>query len=204
MNIESTDYDIDLFAVLLWQYQDATNLQALINNKSIWLATYGTNFWNDWYLNVFNLATANLFGLTVWSIILNLPLFVPISEPDPSAPVWGFNYYVISPTLDNSNQNFGFGNLAGSLVVPTLTEDEQRTALQLKYYQLISRGAVTEVNQFLNYIFGSSGGAWMIDNLDMTIEYVFNFPINPVLLGVIKGYELLPKPAGVDVSYTVL
>jgi Protein of unknown function (DUF2612) len=202
MKIEESIYDINIFAALLWQYEESNNLRTLILNKNIWTALYGTIFWESWYFNVFDLRTANLFGLTVWSIILDLPLFVPISDPNPAAPVWGFNELPFP--LTNNNLNFTHGNLAGALVVPNLTEDEQRIALQLKYYQLVSRGAVTEVNQFLNYLFGSSGGAWMIDNFDMTITYTFNFTISPVLLSVIASYELLPKPAGVNVNYVVL
>lgn len=207
MKIETTELDIDIYAVLLWQYQNATNLNKLISNKATWVALYGTLFWDDWEFIVFDLRTADLFGLTVWSIILDIPLFVPIETPDPNAPVWGFNAFVIPPpppgNLENDNLNFNNGNLAGAQVTPTLTTDEQRIVLQLRYYQLVSRGAVIEVNQFLNYVFGPFGGAWMIDNFDMTITYEFNYPINPVLLTIISSYELLPKPAGVNVNYVV-
>lgn len=201
MKIETTELDINIYAVLLWQYQNAPNIQALINNKAIWVALYGTLFWDDWEFIVFDLRTADLFGLTIWSIILDIPLFVPITPPAPNAPIWGFNELPY-PTV-NDNLNFENGNLAGAQVTPTLTTDEQRIVLQLRYYQLVTRGAVIEVNQFLNYIFGSLGGAWMIDNFDMTITYNFNYPINPVLLTVISDYELLPKPAGVNVNYVV-
>lgn len=202
MKIETFNYNINVLAVLIWQYENSENIKTLIINKNIWDSLYGTLFWDSWYSDVFNLATADLFGLTVWSIILDLPLFVPISSPNPAAPVWGFNELPF-PTV-NENLNFTHGNLAGALVIPTLTEDEQRIALQLKYYQLVSRGAVTEVNQFLHYLFGGMGGAWMIDNFDMTITYQFNFDINPVFLTVIANYELLPKPAGINVNYVVL
>ena len=210
MKIETFDYNIDILAVLIWQYENAENLKTLIINKNVWTAIYGTLFWDGWYENVFNLATANLFGLTIWSILLDLPLFVPTSPPDPTTPIWGFNEIVPPPppgpppyVTVNDNVDFDLGNLAGALVVPILTEDEQRVAIQLKYYQLVSRGAVTEVNKFLNYIFGSMGGAWMIDNFDMTITYQFGFSISSVLLSVIASYELLPKPAGVNINYVV-
>lgn len=268
MKIEQNKYDVNLLQAVLWQYENATNYTSLIINKNLWFSIYGTLFWQAWYTTVFDLRTANLFGLTIWSILLDLPLFVPTSSPNPDAPVWGFNQFdplvltgtvsvgsnlitglssnvgiinnavsdggvnipanttitgLISTdqatmsqnatgsttesmtftTLANENLNFTNGNLSGALVIPTLTEEEQRIALQLKYYQLVSRGAVTEVNQFLNYLFGSQGGAWMIDNFDMTITYEFGFSINPVLLNVIASYELLPKPAGVNVNYIV-
>src|SRR5271157_3995745 len=194
MNIEEFDYDIDITKVLLWQYNNAPNIQQLVVNKNIWTALFGTLFWDDWFFIVFDLRTADLFGLTVWSIILDLPLFVPVtSEPPIGVPVWGYN----TLPLENSNLNYNNGNLAGALVVPTLTQEEQRIALRLRYYQLVSRGAVTEVNVFLNYLFGSLGGAWMIDNFNMTITYQFGYPISGVLLTVLDEYSLLPRPAGV-------
>lgn len=200
MNIEEFDFNIDINKVILWQYNNAKNIQELVINKNIWVALFGTLFWEDWEFIVFDLRTADLFGLTVWSIILDLPLFVPTtSEPPTGVPIWGYN----ALPLENSNLNYDNGNLAGALVVPTLTQEEQRIALQLRYYQLVSRGAVTEVNLFLNYLFGSQGGAWMIDNFDMTITYEFGFPISGVLLSVIDAYQLLPKPAGVAISYIV-
>lgn len=201
MKIEEIDLTIDIYAVLLWQYQNSPNIQKLVDNKAVWTALYGTMFWGEWETNVFDLRTANLFGLTIWSIILDIPLFVPTTTPDPNAPVWGFNELPF-PTV-NDNLNFNNGNLAGAQVTPTLTIDEQRIVLQLRYYQLVTRGAVIEVNQFLNYIFGPFGGAWMIDNFDMTITYNFNYAIDPVLLTIISSYELLPKPAGVNVNYVV-
>lgn len=200
MNIETFDYDIDITKVLLWQYNNAPNLQQLVINKNIWTALFGTLFWDDWFFIVFDLRTADLFGLTVWSIILDLPLFVPVtSEPPTGVPVWGYN----TLPLENSNVNYDHGNLAGALVVPTLTQEEQRIALRLRYYQLVSRGAVTEVNVFLNYLFGGMGGAWMIDNFNMSITYQFGFPISGVLLNVLDEYSLLPRPAGVSVTYIV-
>jgi hypothetical protein len=207
MNIEEFDYNIDINKVLLWQYNNSPSIQELVFNKNIWTALFGTLFWEDWQFIVFDLRTADLFGLTVWSIILDLPLFVPVSNESPvGVPIWGYNVVntpAPPPDLENSNLNYDHGNLAGALVVPTLTQEEQRVALQLRYYQLVSRGAVTEVNQFLNYLFGSQGGAWMIDNFDMTITYEFGFPISGVLLSVISAYQLLPKPAGVAVNYIV-
>jgi len=207
MNIEEFDYDIDITKVLLWQYNHAANLEKLVINKNIWTALFGTLFWDDWFFIVFDLRTADLFGLTIWSIILDLPLFVPVtSEPPVGVPVWGYNKIITPPPppdLENSYLNYNWSNLAGALVVPVLTQEEQRTALRLRYYQLVSRGAVTEVNVFLNYLFGSQGGAWMIDNFDMTITYQFGFPISGVLLSVIDAYSLLPRPAGVAVNYIV-
>ena len=65
MNIEQFDYSTDLGQVVLWQYDQSTNLTTLINDKQAWLNVNQTQFWQDWFANVFNLAdplTINEFG----------------------------------------------------------------------------------------------------------------------------------------------
>src|SRR6478736_1923441 len=108
MNIEEFDYNIDITKVLLWQYNNAPNMQELIINKNIWTALFGTLFWEDWQFIVFDLRTADLFGLTVWSIILDLPLFVPVANESPvGVPIWGYNAPDPTfPTYENSNVNY--------------------------------------------------------------------------------------------------
>lgn len=63
--------NIDLKQCLLWQYQNSPALKSLILSKEQWYQTHQAQFWQDWYDNVFNLDTANDFGLSVWGQILN-------------------------------------------------------------------------------------------------------------------------------------
>ena len=63
--------NIDLKQCLLWQYQNSPALKSLILSKEQWYQTHQADFWQDWYDNVFNLDTANDFGLSVWGQILN-------------------------------------------------------------------------------------------------------------------------------------
>lgn len=218
MNIQEFDYSVNLLQSIIWQYDKASNLISLVTQKQNWYNTNQTQFWTNWYNNVFNLQTANSFGLSVWSYILNLPLFF-LSSPEPlDKPLWGFNKIVGSwPTLENTYLNFGLlpasttkgGNFSTRGVVITLTEEEQRFALRLRYYQLSNRGDVTDVNKFLNYLImtstiGWSGTIYMLDNLNMTITYHFtasSFP--PNLFLVLQQFDLLPRPAGVQIIYSL-
>src|SRR6185437_5055288 len=115
------------------------------------------------------LQTANEFGLAVWSIILNLPLFIGPPPDPPGKPVWGFgdNY----ENFDNGN----FSNASGGIT--SLTIDEKRLILRLRYFQLISRGAIPEINAFLNYFFKAYGQVYVLDGLDMSMVVVFLFPV---------------------------
>lgn len=208
--IQQFDSSVDVLQTILWQYSDATNLQELIELKAIWLLFNNEDFWLDWYTNVFNLTTANLFGLAVWSRILNLPLFVPLA-PDPiDKPIWGFNAYDPGfPTLENTYQNFNNGNFSTVDQTASLTLEEQRFILRLRYFQLVTRGAIPEINTFLAYLIGSSaidpiGNMYVMDGFDMSITYVFDFDISTSLRDVLVAYDLLPRPAGVGIKYTVL
>jgi hypothetical protein len=210
--IQEFDYSVNLLEALLWQYNSATRLQFLLSQKNFWYIVNQQNFWEDWYTNVFNLQTANLFGLAVWSYILNIPLFIEVT-PDPlGKPLWGFNEIDGSfPSYINTYENFDNGNFTTRGSVITLTEEEQRLILRLRYYQLVSRGATPDTNQFLSVLFKNYtptypeyGIAYVLDGLDMTITYVFNFNLSQAFRYIFQYYDILPRPAGVKIKYIIL
>lgn len=192
MRIQSIDYNVDLLQAILWQYNDAERLQSLLTSKQAWYNVEYTGFWQTWYRDVFDLRTATDFGQAVWSIILGLPLTIEnISQP--SSRLWGFG---------PENYNFERGNFAPSTVGVSLSTSERRILLQLRYFQLVTRGAVPEINRMLRYVFGALGRAYVRDNYDMTMTYVFEFAPPPRLLFLLQFYDVLPRPAGVEINFT--
>ena len=192
MKIQEFFYDINVAVSLLWQYNEADALQEIVNGKQAWINTNQSQFWSDWYRDVFNLQTANDFGLSVWSIILNMPLFIELSPDLPSKPIWGFGPY-------RKNFNRGvFATVQNSLV---LTTEEKRIVLQLRYWSFVNRGDAFDTNFFLNFVFKDYGKVWMDDGLDMTITYAFDFLPPKNLFTALKEYDLLPRPAAVGIRY---
>jgi uncharacterized protein DUF2612 len=218
MKTQEFDYSVDLIQALLWQYNEATRLQLLLTQKNFWYSINHQIFWMDWYTNVFDLRTANLFGLAVWSYILSIPLFVE-STPDPfGKPVWGMNTFVEATAFNVGwGYNFENGNFTTARSSISLSTEEQRLVLRLRYYQLVSRGAtgsnqtsVAGTNEFLSILFADYpkidpdfGVMYVLDGLDMTITYVFNFSLSESLRDVLTHYDVLPRPAGVEVKYVV-
>jgi len=210
MNIQEFDFTIPVEEALLWQYNNATNINTLIINKSTWLQNYYTQFWIDWYNNIFNLTTSTPteFGMAVWSIILDVPSFLQ-KPPDPeNKPIFGFNAYAPSfPDLENSYLNFGNSNFSTYQQIYSLTVQEQQFLLRLKYFNLTNRGDIDDINTFFNHIctnntIGYSGTIYVLDQLTMSIVYVFTEgDFSPSLLAVIEELDLLPRPAGVGISY---
>lgn len=201
MMIQLFDYSVDLLQAILWQYNEALRLQSLLQSKQAWYDLNQEDFWIGWYNDVFNLVTATDFGLAIWARILNIPLYININPEPDDAPIFGFNEV---PSI-NTYVNFENGNFSNQGSSIFLTTEQQRLVLRLRYYQLISRGAIPEINSFLNALFSPTGGAcWAIDNFDMTMTYVFNFPIDSTLLQVIEMLDVFPRPAGVGVTFEVL
>jgi hypothetical protein len=79
-----TPYNGDLTRALKWQQNNAPNIQSIVQQKANWYAKYQAGFWTNWQANIFDLATANSFGLVVWCIILGIPLdlfnFSPVTN----------------------------------------------------------------------------------------------------------------------------
>lgn len=79
-----TPYNTDLTRALKWMHNNAPKLQSIIQQKADWYSKYNKAFWNNWEQNVFDIRTANAFGLVVWCIILGIPLdlfdFSPITN----------------------------------------------------------------------------------------------------------------------------
>lgn len=167
--IQNIDTHVDLLRVLLWQYNhtDSDSIEGLLKSKSEWYELYVSGFWETWFDDVFNIQTANEFGLTVWAIILGVSFEIPDC---PSK---------------------------------TLTVEQKRLVIRLRFYQITTRATIPMVNAELADIFGE-GVAYALDPLDMSsITYVFNSQPSPDVALVLSKYDLLPRPSGVGVNYRV-
>lgn len=192
--IQALDFSVDLMRALLWQYNDAARLEALVRQKQTWYDANQSAFWSDWVADVFDLRTANDFGLSVWAIILDIPLVVASAVDPVDKPIWGFGQY---------RENFTNGNFA-AISSSALSTEQKRLVLRLRYFQLVNDGAVTEINAFFAYLFAPLGPAYVKDGYDMRARYVFEFPMSSALEVVLTEFDLLPRPAGVKVDYVIL
>lgn len=190
--VQSLDYNVDLLRAILWQYEDSDRLKTLVMAKQEWVDQYQSKFWSDWYRDVFNIDTANKFGLSVWGRILDISLGVE-REAQPNKISFGFG---------SNNTNFNNGNL-GSLNQTTqpLSLYQQRLVIRMRYFQITCRPTVPAINEFLAYLFRDQGAAYVIDNLDMSMTYVFGFPPSSELQYILENYNLLPRPSAVDVRW---
>lgn len=193
--IQLFDYSVDLLQSMIWRYNQADRLESLIQQKQDWYTTNQTQFWQDWYDNVFNLQTANNFGCAVWAIILDIPISTE-TQPPPAADLYfGFDEY---------NSNFNNSNFApDDPLQPVLTLLQKRLVLRLRYFQLVTNGVIPDINRFVQWLFADDGFVYVVDNLDMSITYVFEFDPGDDLISIFNLYDILPRPAGVSVSIVI-
>ena len=195
--IQDFDFSVDLLRCVLWQYNDAARLQSLLAQKQDWYVQNQTDFWKSWVRDVFDLRTASPFGLTVWGKILKESRETPVDGTTADYPAFGFGPF---------KRNFKRGNFrrtnAGTV---KLSADQYRLLLQLRYFKLISRGTVPEINAFLRRLFGNQGAVYVLDPLDMSFAvYVFTFAPSSWQRFILDDMDTLPRPAGVGVSIRVV
>ncbi|MDL2313401.1 DUF2612 domain-containing protein [Desulfovibrio sp. OttesenSCG-928-C14] len=195
--IQDFDFHVNLLRCVLWQYNDAERLQSLLQSKQDWYGRNQEEFWGWWIKNVFDLRTANDFGLSVWGKILleSRDAYVPGMGID--YPAWGFGQY---------RRNFGRGNFrraeAGYI---KLGVEQYRMLLRLRYYKLVSRGTVPEINAYLKRLFADEGRVYVLDPLDMSFAvYVFTYAPSSWQRFVLEDMDALPRPAGVGAKIRVV
>lgn len=188
-NIQTFDNSIDLMAVVPWQYDRAPHLISLLEKKSAWYKEHYSKFWDDWERDVFNLNTANDFGLNVWSIILNLPLYSRDDARPAANPAFGFSPF--GTNFDQVTSNFAIDANA----YKSLSLEEKRMLLKLRWYNITSDGSMSCVNETLYQVFGDK--IYCLDGGDMTITFVFTGTFSAIMTNLLTTADILPRPSGV-------
>lgn len=65
------DTHCDLSPVVLWQYDAANKIKALVASEQKFMDDAVEGFWNDFDVDILNLSTCNSFGLSLWGLLLN-------------------------------------------------------------------------------------------------------------------------------------
>nr|WP_298794633.1 DUF2612 domain-containing protein [uncultured Acetobacter sp.] len=184
----------DVQKTILSQYACAPSLNALI---AAWNQAFDPAALIDqWYTQVWNIATAQGYGLDVWGRIVGVQRVLSISSD---------SFMGFEEASDLTEQGFNtapwYKGAATSSNV-RLSDEGFRQLIYAKAMANITDGSVTSLNAILMALFAGQGDAWVEDN-NMTMTYVFNFIPTDVQVSIIQGSGVLPRPAGVAVSYAI-
>lgn len=195
---------------------DINRVQRSVDNGATWtvIAAASAEDWTDVAFGGGAFVAVTDTGVGDRSMIstdggLTWDLLTTPADNDWQALAYGDNSFVaISNTGTNdramsADRDPNPSNFAPSPGGFSLGLEDARIVLRLRYYQLTTNGNVTDINLILADVFGGLGLVYVLDNLDMTMGYNFLFDINETLLNVLEGFDILPRPAGVEVNLTV-
>ncbi len=149
-----------------------------------------------WYDKLWNVDTAEGYGLDVWGRIVVIKRTLQVSSR-----FLGFEEG--GPDYDPFNVSPFYAG-GGATQNVDLSDDAYRVLILAKALANITFGSVPGINNILQQLFPARGPCYVTDNQDMTMTYVFGFLPTPVELAIITGSNVLPRPTGVKVDYQVL
>lgn len=179
----------DVWSTVLSQYANSCGIIGIIGSmfEALDMTANFDNFFDAYY----NLATAYGEGLNNWGRILQVSRILKIG----SGPIyWGFQQAVPGVTT------FGFGAWSsGSNATQNfaLSDSSYRTLLLAKAAANVSDGSIKSINRILTGLFPGRGNAYVRDNQNQTMVYVFTFPLSVVERAIVAQSGVLPKPPGV-------
>jgi len=191
---------------LLSQYFDSPTIYSLLQsyNDAVDPASDIAQF----YANIWDVNTAVGNGLDIWGQIVNVSRYLQI----PGSPNYlGFDEAYLAPYASTGPQPFNQASFyLGTAQTTTyyLSDDVYRRLIMVKAAVNISNLAIPNINSFLQYFFGTSisgspyGVAYVVDGLNMSLTYHFNFIPNAWQLAIVQNSGVFPRPAGVLVNVT--
>lgn len=181
----------DPWSTIISQYGNSPIIDRLCTNMAQYLdPSFNVDMFYDTILNV---DTAVGYGLDVWGRIVGVTrtLNVPGSE----SRYLGFEE-AGGTTVDPFNQApfYSGAPLTSNF---ELSDSAFRVLILAKALANITDGSIKSINQLLLNIFPNRGNCYVVDNLDMTMTYKFEFALTPVEAAIVEQSGVLPTPTGV-------
>jgi hypothetical protein len=183
---------------ILSQYYTSPTLRTLLDAINQWISPDAD--FEAFYDDIWNIDTAVGYGLDVWGRIVGVQRVLTITEVD---------YFGFSGPRGPSGQPFNQAPFYEGEAEITqnyrLTDQAFRQLIFAKAAQNITDCGIPSLNSILvNILFPGRGNAFVRDNLNMTMTYVFNFTLQPFEVAIVTQSGVLPRPTGVAVNYTYL
>lgn len=173
------------------QYANSPVLLQLLDYFFQWIDP--TDQINSFYNNVWNVDTAVGWGLDVWGNIVGVSRTIPGSP----SKYLGFEESgdLVSDPFNQSPLYSG-ESLSGNF---TLADDSFRLLILAKAAANIWDGSIPGLNTILRTLFPGEV-CYVVDNLNMSLTYTFDFTLTAAQLAVVQNSGVLPRPCGVSTS----
>lgn len=181
---------------IISQYANSPVLLAILESMND--AINPTANIDDFYNNVWNIATAQGYGLDFWGRIVGVTRALSVIGGN-SGVTFGFK------EAGASAAGFGqspFYEGASATTIPNyvLADSVFRQLILIKALANISPRSITSINNSLMLLFASRGNAFVIDRGNMTATYSFGFLLSPVEIAILTQSGAFPAPSGVRID----
>lgn len=182
---------------LISQYANSPTLVQLLNNMNEYIKP-DTDF-DQFYSFVWNVETAQGFGLDIWGRIVGVGRQLTI----PGAGEYlGFDEAYTPETAETGAQPFGqapFFVENPQTQTYTLADDAYRILIMVKALSNISDSSARSINQLLQNLFQSRGRCYVNDLGNMQMRFTFEFFLRPFEMAILTQSNAIPRPAAVGV-----
>lgn len=182
---------IDVERTIISQYGNSPTILQLIRNMNTYIDPRADidNFYNF----VWNVNTAQGFGLDIWGRIVNISrsLQVPADQD-----FFGFQTGIDDWEPFNQAPFFDRNNTATQTYL--LGDDAYRQLILVKALANISATTAPSLNQLLQNLFANRGRCYVNDLGNMQLRYTFEFLLTPLELAIMTQSGAVPRPSGVS------
>lgn len=188
----------NLNLTVISQYAQSPVLMQLIQNCGAYF-DQSVN-WNNFYLYVWNIASAQGFGLDFWGQVLGVTRYLTI-------PVTAQYLGLTGSAGTASGYPFDVGVFfdgATDTETYRLPDPDYLTLLYAKAFANICRCCIPVLNQLLMTLFAGYGDAYVIDNGNMAMTFYLGWAPTAIQLAILQQSGVVPHPTGVAVSVTHL
>lgn len=181
----------DVMQTLLAQYANSPVLIDLLQRLN--LALDQARNLDAWFTSVWDIRTAQGYGLDVWGRIVGVTrvLRIPVPTPflgwDEASDAVGFGQGVWAGR-GATTENYALSDIAFRRLILT------KAALN------ITDGSIPAINAALMTLFPDHGNCYVRDDGGMAMTFVFGTPLSPQELAVVTQSGVLPRPIGVSVT----
>ena len=182
---------IDFEKTIISQFGNSPTILQLIQNMNAYVDPQAD--FEAFYNFVWNVDTAQGFGLDIWGRIVNISRELQI--PD-AAIRFGFKE-ALPGSYPFGEAPFADGQAAATQTY-LLADDAYRTLILVKALANISATNAPSLNQLLQNLFMGRGRAYVNDLGSMFLRYTFEFLLTPYEFAIMTQSGALPRPAGVN------
>lgn len=184
----------DFNSTIISQYANSPILYQLVQNFNSYF-DQSQNL-DAFYDDIWNIQTATGYGLDLWGRIVGVSRYLPVVQGE---------YFGYEEAGNLNAGRFGTAPFYGGQTLTSnfpLSDTAFRTLIYAKALANITDCAIPSINKLLATIFSGRGDCHIVDGLNMTMKYVFNFPTTAVEQSIIVNSGVFPRPSGIYVSYS--